>query len=279
MSESPAIATAPDGTAFIRHNGDKARGEGHAADRPTVVLIHGLGLCQRLFDPMLAGFSAPFYLISYDLYGHGDSGPPPQTATLSLYSQQIAGLLDHLGIARAALVGFSIGGMINRRFALDHPERLSALAIWNSPHDRGAQAQQLVEDRAAQVRTEGTMSTLPAAIERWFTPGFRASQPDRVDLVRQWRQRVDLEGYAQTAWVLANGVPELVSPATPVTAPTLVMTAENDSGSTPAMAHAIAAEIPGARTAIVPALQHLGLMEDPEAFTTPTLDFLKRTLL
>ena len=279
MSESPAIATAPDGTAFIRHNGDKARGEGQAADRPTVVLIHGLGLCQRLFDPMLAGFSAPFDLISYDLYGHGDSGPPPQTATLSLYSQQIAGLLDHLGIARAALVGFSIGGMINRRFALDHPERLSALAIWNSPHDRGAQAQQLVEDRAAQVRTEGTMSTLPAAIERWFTPGFRASQPDRVDLVRQWRQRVDLEGYAQTAWVLANGVPELVSPATPVTAPTLVMTAENDSGSTPAMAHAIAAEIPGARTAIVPALQHLGLMEDPEAFTTPTLDFLKRTLL
>ena len=214
--------TAPGGTAFIRHNGDKARGEGHAADRPTVVLIHGLGLCQRLFDPMLAGFSAPFDLISYDLYGHGDSGPPPQTATLSLYSQQIAGLLDHLGIARAALVGFSIGGMINRRFALDHPERLSALAIWNSPHDRGAQAQQLVEDRAAQVRTEGTMSTLPAAIERWFTPGFRASQPDRVDLVRQWRQRVDLEGYAQTAWVLANGVPELVSPATPVTAPTLV---------------------------------------------------------
>ena len=279
MSESPAIATAPDGTAFIRHNGDKARGEGQAADRPTVVLIHGLGLCQRLFDPMLAGFSAPFDLISYDLYGHGDSGPPPQTATLSLYSQQIAGLLDHLGIARAALVGFSIGGMINRRFALDHPERLSALAIWNSPHDRGAQAQQLVEDRAAQVRTEGTMSTLPAAIERWFTPGFRASQPDRVDLVRQWRQRVDLEGYAQTAWVLANGVPELVSPATPVTAPTLVMTAENDSGSTPAMAHAIATEIPGARTAIVPALQHLGLMEDPEAFTTPTLDFLKRTLL
>ncbi len=279
MSESPAIATAPDGTAFIRHNGDKARGEGHAADRPTVVLIHGLGLCQRLFDPMLAGFSAPFDLISYDLYGHGDSGPPPQTATLSLYSQQIAGLLDHLGIARAALVGFSIGGMINRRFALDHPERLSALAIWNSPHDRGAQAQQLVEDRAAQVRTEGTMSTLPAAIERWFTPGFRASQPDCVDLVRQWRQRVDLEGYAQTAWVLANGVPELVSPATPVTAPTLVMTAENDSGSTPAMAHAIATEIPGARTAIVPALQHLGLMEDPEAFAAPTLDFLKRTLL
>ena len=45
------------------------------------------------------------------------------------------------------------------------------------------------------------------------------------------------------------------------------------------MAQAIAAEIPGARTEIVPDLQHLGLMEDPEAFAAPTLDFLKRTLL
>ncbi|MGB1149271.1 MAG: alpha/beta fold hydrolase, partial [Alphaproteobacteria bacterium] len=164
MSESPAIATAPDGTAFIRHSGGKARGEDQVADRPAVVLIHGLGLCQRLFDPMIAGFSAPFDLISYDLYGHGDSGPPPQTATLSLYSQQIAGLLDHLGIARAALVGFSIGGMINRRFALDFPDRLSALAILNSPHNRGEAAQQMVEDRAALVREQGTMSTLPDAL-------------------------------------------------------------------------------------------------------------------
>ncbi|MEC7141446.1 MAG: alpha/beta fold hydrolase, partial [Pseudomonadota bacterium] len=114
MSESPAIAVAPDGTAFIRHtSAGAASAEASDKARPTVVLIHGLGLCQRLFDPMIAGFSAPFDLISYDLYGHGDSSPPPQTATLSLYSQQIAGLLDHLGIARAALVGFSIGGMIN----------------------------------------------------------------------------------------------------------------------------------------------------------------------
>ena len=44
------------------------------------------------------------------------------------------------------------------------------------------------------------------------------------------------------------------------------------------MAHAIAAEISGARTRIVPHLQHLGLMEDPEAFTRPTIDFLKGSM-
>ena len=261
----------PLGTAFEQH-GDPAR--------PTVVLIHGLGLSRRLFDPMIDSFAADFHVLTYDLYGHGESAPPPRTADLSLFAEQIRELLEVTGVEKAALVGFSIGGMINRRFALDFPERLSALAIWSSPHDRGVEGQQAVEDRAATVRDQGTMSTLPAALERWFTPEFRAAAPGKVDHVRQWRELVDAEGYAQAAWVLAHGVRELIRPATPITARALVMTAENDNGSTPAMSHAITAELPFAEpTLIIPRLQHLGLMEDPEAFAAPTLTFLKRTLL
>ena len=56
------------------------------------------------------------------------------------------------------------------------------------------------------------------------------------------------------------------------------MTAENDSGSTPAMAHAIAAEIPGAQTVIVSHLQHLALVEEPSRFTEPLLRFLDEAL-
>ena len=270
MSDHPSTEMMLDGTAYERH--------GDPTTQPTVVLIHGLGLSRRLFDPMIAAYRAHFAVLSYDLYGHGESAPPPRTATLGLYAQQIAGLLDATGIGRAALVGFSIGGMINRRFALDHPHRLSALAILNSPHDRGEAAQLAVEDRAAKVREQGTMSTLPDALLRWFTPDFLAHHAPTVDRVRQWRAQVDAEGYAQIAWVLANGVRELIQPAQPIAAPTLVMTGEHDSGSTPAMAHAIANEISGAETHIVPRLQHLGLMEDPAAFTDPTVEFLKRTL-
>jgi pimeloyl-ACP methyl ester carboxylesterase len=51
------------------------------------------------------------------------------------------------------------------------------------------------------------------------------------------------------------------------------MTAENDSGSTPAMAHAIAAEIPDAEAIIVPGLQHMGLVENPGSFSNPLLKF------
>jgi pimeloyl-ACP methyl ester carboxylesterase len=78
--------------------------------------------------------------------------------------------------------------------------------------------------------------------------------------------------------VLAAGVTELIRPAIPVNKPTLVMTCEHDSGSTPAMSHAIASEIPGAQTIIVPTLQHLGLIEQPSLFTGPIRSFLDQQL-
>ncbi|NNK78082.1 MAG: alpha/beta fold hydrolase, partial [Litoreibacter sp.] len=254
----------------------------HAADdadltAPVIVLIHGLGLSRHMWRDHLPALTRSHTVLSYDLYGHGDSAPPSGVASLGVYATQIRILMDHLGIGRAAVVGFSIGGMINRRFALDHPERLAALAILNSPHDRGDEGQKLVEERAAKVREKGAFSTFDEALARWFTPAFRENAPDVMALVRDWRGQVDPESYAQAAWVLANGVRELIRPDPPITAPTLVMTCENDSGSTPAMSHAIASETDGAQTIIVPRLQHLGLMEDPDAFTTPILDSLERT--
>ncbi len=242
-------------------------------DTPPLILIHGLGLCRRLWDDLLPAF-AGHRVITYDLYGHGESVPTPRPADLSLFAQQIAGLMDDLGIEQAHLIGFSIGGMINRRFALDYPERLASLVILNSPHDRGEAGQELVEARARSVRDQGAFSTFDAALKRWFTPDYleKGSGPAKV---RAWREAVDPESYAQAAWVLAHGVRELIAPQPAITTPTLVVTSEQDSGSTPAMSRAIAAEIPGAENLIIPRLQHLGLMEEPAAFTTPMLRFLK----
>lgn len=257
-------SAAPDGTAF-ELIGPK--------DAPCVVLIHGLGLSRRLWDDHLSAFS-DFRLLTYDLYGHGESAPAPREADLALYSDQIAGLMVHLEIEEAHIVGFSIGGMINRRFALDHSSRMLSLVILNSPHNRGEDAQKAVEDRAKSVREQGAFSTFDAALKRWFTPAY-LEKGKGPKLVRDWRGQVDAESYAQTAWVLANGVRELIAPDPPVVAPTLVMTCENDSGSTPHMSYDIGAEIDGAEVSIIPKLQHLGLMEDPAAFTDPIVRFLK----
>lgn len=243
---------------------------------PAVVLIHGLGLNRQIWQWHEPALAARYRVLSYDLFGHGESAPPPTTASLSVFSDQLRDLLDELGIARCAVVGFSLGGMINRRFALDHPSRVSALVILNSPHERGPEAQRLVEERAAQVVGGGSDATIEAALERWFTPEFRTARPEVMTLIRQWRAGNDAASYPQSCMVLAAGVTELIRPVPPITAPTLVMTGEKDSGSTPAMSHAIAAEIPGAETVIVPRLQHMGLVEEPELFTEALLRFLDR---
>ena len=70
---------------------------------------------------------------------------------------------------------------------------------------------------------------------------------------------------------------ELVCPQPPIAVPALVMTCVHDSGSTPAMSAQIAAEISGAELWIIDGLQHLGLVEDPAAFTGPILAFCERT--
>ena len=255
---------APDGTAFDV-----------AGDGPPVVLIHGLGLCMELWDASLPMWAEAHRAIRYDLYGHGESAPVPRTADLHLYAQQIVGLLDHLDVEQAHIVGFSIGGMINRRLAFDFPDRVASLAILNSPHDRGEAAQQMVEERAATVRNQGALSTMDDALKRWFTPGHLDAHPEHEEAVRRWRVTAEPESYAQAVWVLANGVRELCRPADPITCPSLVLTSEFDTGSTPAMTHSIAAEIPGSETVIVSGMQHLGLMQDPAAFVDPVLAFLK----
>ncbi len=258
-----------DGTAYDVYPAADGR-----ADAGVIALIHGLGLPRGTWDAHIAALQAHYNVLTYDLAGHGLSAPPQRAPDLTLYADQLAGLLDALGIDDCMAVGFSLGGMINRRFAMDHSDRVRALVILNSPHERGPDAQALVEQRAADTSAGGPGATLDATIDRWFTAGFRAERDDVIQMVREWVLANDHDVYAACRMVLATGVIELIRPSPPITHPTLVVTCEHDSGSTPAMAQAIAGEIKGAEALIIPQLQHMGLMENPTAFTDPILKFL-----
>ena len=263
----PPVFRAADGTAYWLDGPE---------DGPPLVLIHGLGLSSSLWQAHLPALCARYRVLNYDLYGHGQSRPAERPLNLSVFADQIAGLLEETVMGSAHLVGFSIGGMINRRVAMDHPDLVRSLVILNSPHDRGAQMQQEVEARARQALDQGAEATLQAALERWFTPEFLASNAQTPRQVASWRMQADRASYGQSAWVLAHGVRELIRPAPPLMHASLVMTCAEDVGSTPQMSWDIAAEIPRAECQIVPQLKHLGLLEVPEAFTLPVLDFLQR---
>ena len=260
---------APDGTAYDVTG---------AAEAPVVVLIHGLGLNrgQWVFNlPALTGFR----VVTYDLLGHGQT-PSPKAAmpTLDHLTGQFQRLLDHLNLHRAALIGFSMGGMVARHFAQSHPSRVRALALLNTPHRRSPEAQAAVAARVSEAETQGPAAMLEAALARWFTAKFRAESPATIDLVRSWVLANDPAFYSRYYRIFADEVLRVVAPDPPLTCPTLVLTGDLDHGNSPPMARAIAADIPGAVTVILPDLRHAALIEDPEAVNRPLAAFLTRSL-
>jgi len=243
-------------------------------DAPCVVLVHGLGLNRACWQWTSPALTDGYRVLSYDLYGHGDSVDPPEPPSLSLFSRQLQGLLDHCGIADAVIVGFSLGGMIARRFAQDCPDRARALALLHSPHQRSAQAQAAILARVEQARDQGPQSTVEAALERWFTEGFRRANPAMMETVRGWVTANRKEVYHRIYRVLAEGIDEITAPVPPLSCPALVITGDEDYGNCPDMTRAIAAEIAGAQALILPGLRHMALAEDPGAINTPLRRFL-----
>ena len=246
--------------------GDKAN--------PAVVLIHGLGINRQMWREFVPALTQRYYVLSYDLYGHGESRSVQEKLSLSLFARQLNDLLDELQVESCAVIGFSLGGMINRRFALEYRDRVSALVILNSPHERDPEEQRIIEKRVADTVQGGPEATLKSSIARWFTPEFCESRPDVIREIGSWIVGNDPFLYSQCREILAKSVTELIRPQPPIAVPSLVLTCENDSGSTPSMSYAIASEIEGAQTVIVPRLQHLGLLEGPAVFLKPIEDFL-----
>jgi pimeloyl-ACP methyl ester carboxylesterase len=263
------MTVAPDGTAYDLSGPDGV---------PLVVLVHGLGLRRDVWQWLVPELTSRYRVLSYDLLGHAGSPAPPSDPTLVTLSEQLGRLLDHLGAGKAAIIGFSLGGMVARRFAQDHPERVSALGILHSPHTRSKGAQAAIVARVEQAKSDGPSATVEAALQRWFTETFQRANPALMDLVRGWVLANDPAIYPGMYRILAEGVDEIVRPDPPITCPTLVITGDEDFGNGPDMTHAIAAEIAGATALILPGLRHMALAEAPAAVNTPLVAFLDRHL-
>ena len=249
-----------------------------AGEGPPVVLVHGLGMTRAMWDWQWPALAGRFRAVRYDLLGHGESDKPRDGYSLARLADQTVALMDGLGLERAALVGFSLGGMIVRAVALARPERVAALAILNSAHDRTQAERDAILLRVDQAAREGPRATVEAALERWFTPAYGAEHPEVLAQVRGWILANDPEVYPLVYRVLAEGDRELAEAIAAIRCPTLVMTGGEDHGNSPDMAWRMAALIPGARCEILPNLRHMGLAEDPAAFNGPLLDFLDDAL-
>ena len=113
-------------------NGLKMYYEVHGGERATapLVLLHGGLLTIDLsFGELLSDLAACRQLIATELQGHGRTADIDRDVDLGYLAGDVAALLDHLGIDRADVLGFSLGGGVALQFALDHPDRVGRLIL------------------------------------------------------------------------------------------------------------------------------------------------------
>ena len=235
--------------------------------KPTIVLLHGVGLDHTVWEPVAERLSDPFTLVMPDLLGHGDGPPAPPGATLSVLADAV---IDQIPTA-AHLIGFSLGGLIAEDIALRRPDLVTTLVVVSSVCQRTPTEREAVLARL-EVAGANFPATVAASLHRWFDGAD--IDPDWVDRTEATLRGNDVESFLTCYRIFATADAELAPHLAEITAPTLAITGGLDLGSTPEMSRRLAAAVPNGRSVVVPNVRHMLPIEDPDALCDSVVTFI-----
>ncbi|WP_205695909.1 alpha/beta fold hydrolase [Conexibacter sp. SYSU D00693] len=115
---------------FADVGGHRLHYEDTGGDGPAVVFSHGLFMDGSMFDAQVAALKDRYRCITWDERGHGQTGEVDEDFSYWDSASDLVGLMDHLGIDQAVLVGMSQGGYLSQRLAINHPERVQGLVLF-----------------------------------------------------------------------------------------------------------------------------------------------------
>lgn len=238
-----------------------------------VVLLHAFPLDGRMWEEQARELARQKRVIVPDLPGFGQSAEAP-ASSLDQMADEVARLLDGLGIERVTLAGLSMGGYAALAFARRHKARLMRLGLCDTRSVPDTpEGKKTRDDNIALVEREG----VGAVVERMLPALLSSAAP------LETRERVRAIGSSQApAGVKAALAAMRDRPdATPLLAeldiPALVLVGADDAISPPAEAQAIAARLPRGELEVIPGAGRLSNLEKPAAFTAALARLLERT--
>ena len=244
--------------------------EAGPADAPVVLMAGSLGSSLEMWDPQVAALSARCRVVRYDARGHGRSPVPPGPYVIDDLVDDAVALLDRLGVARAHVVGLSLGGMTAMRLAAREPDRVDRVALLCTSA-KFASPEPWAE-RARTVRAEGTAAIADAVVARWFTPALSERDPALVARMRQMVASTSAEGYASCC--AAIQVMDLREDLGRICAPVLAIAGADDPATPPDQLAAIVDGVPGARLLVLLQAAHLANVEQAVAVDAALLAHL-----
>ena len=192
-----------------------------------IVFVHGVGLTYEIWQPQL-DFFKNYSNLSYDILGHGKSSLKKQNINFDDFSEQLIELINELKIEKIHLVGFSIGSLIARNFATRYSERLQSLILLGSIYKRSEQQQKTVNERFEQAKKELKLSS--QALKRWFTDKYLENNPDTYKKISSILSANNMTNFLKVYELFVRHKND--EDFEKIYCKTLVMTGENDVGST-----------------------------------------------
>lgn len=237
---------------------------------PAIVLLHPVGLDHSFWGEFARRAAETHTVVAVDLCGHGQSDPAVPGRGIGAYAEDVAGLLDELGLSSTCLLGLSFGGMIAQEFALQNPARVSTLIVGACGGRIAPELRDAVRDRGKTDPETGMAAVVETTLARWFTSGFLNEAP--VARVRERLLSDDPQGWA-AGWDAIAGFSAQERLGT-LNTRTLVIAGELDAGTPVAASKAVADAIPGAEFTMLSQAPHMMQIECAELFAERVLGFL-----
>jgi pimeloyl-ACP methyl ester carboxylesterase len=239
---------------------------------PAVLLLHSGVTDRRMWDPLVPALSHEFRVVRPDLRGYGDSPLPSQEYA---DADDLDALLDHLGIADAAVVGSSFGGRVALELATLHPARVSSLVLLCAAL-RGVEptpdAAAFGDEEDRLLEAGDVDGAVELNVRTWLGPEADEATREQVAQMQQHAFEVQMEADAREPGPQPRRVEVGLSG---IAVPTLVVSGAKDLELFARTAEAIASGIPGAEALELAWAGHLPSLERPDAVLALLLDVLR----
>jgi 3-oxoadipate enol-lactonase len=235
---------------------------------PALVFAHGGGGSHLSWWQQVPAFAQHYTVITFDHRSFGQSRDLPDGPGPTAFVQDLTALLDHLQIAKAAVVGQSMGGWTVCGFAAAHPERTSALILCDTTGG--------VETPEASTAHANIRERSRGELSQVLANAYAKSFPERAPALSfLYRQISSLNTYV--APNLVSILFALKHPVSPIVAhriPTLLLVGEEDVLTPPEAMRSLRTQIPQARYVQIPHAGHSAYFERAEEYNRVVGDFL-----
>ncbi|WP_125263740.1 alpha/beta fold hydrolase [Streptomyces alboflavus] len=258
-------------------HGDHASHDGRPGQGVPLVLVHGHPFDRSLWDPQVRALADTRRVITFDLRGYGASAAPEGEANAPVtdfgdFARDLLALLDHLGVARCALGGVSMGGQIVMDACARFPERIAGVLLADtSPATDTEAGKAFRRETAERLLAEGMKGYAEEVLHKMAAP----YNEEAAAHVLRMMLAASPEGAA--AALRARAERPDYRPVLPgVTVPALVVVGRDDTYTPVVDAEAMHAVLPDSRLCVIERAAHLPNLERPQEFNAAVQDWLAR---